>query len=114
VISPLSKYALATRPVNITLELLLGLEERLPPTAPDDHAAKPRTLTFRGHSPDAERLNLRRAGVVLERCVLTVASIAVSIFVPEFSAIMAFIGSFAAFILCIIGKQHWQMCSRSC
>jgi vesicular inhibitory amino acid transporter len=106
VISPLSKYALATRPVNITFEILLGLEERLPPTAPDDHAAFPRTLTLHGHSPDVERLGLKRAGVVIERVVFTLASIAVSICIPQFHIMMAFIGSVAAFLLCIIGMWY--------
>jgi vesicular inhibitory amino acid transporter len=103
VLSPLSKYALATRPVHITLELLLGLEARLPPTAPDDHAAKPRTLTLHGHAPGAERLALKRAGVVAERVLFAAASVAVSIGVPAFSAMMAILGATAAFLLCIIG-----------
>jgi vesicular inhibitory amino acid transporter len=84
---------------------MLGLEERLPPTAPDDHTAKPRTLSIHGHPPNAPRLGLRRAGVVIERTVFTFVSIAVSILVPEFSSMMAFIGSFAAFLLCLIGMS---------
>jgi hypothetical protein len=85
--------------------MLLGLEERAPPAAPDDHTAKPRTLSMHGHPPNAPRLNVRRAGVVAERAALTLGSVAVSVFVPEFSAMMAFIGSFAAFLLCIIGAS---------
>ena len=69
VISPLSKFALATRPVNITLEIMLGLEDKAPATAPDDHAAKPRTLSMHGHPDEgaaaARRLNLRRLGVIV-------------------------------------------------
>lgn len=34
---------------------------------------------------------------------MTVASVAVSIYVPEFSAVMAFLGAFSAFVLCVIG-----------
>lgn len=30
-------------------------------------------------------------------------AVAASIFVPEFSAMMAFLGSFSAFLLCVIG-----------
>jgi vesicular inhibitory amino acid transporter len=109
VISPLSKYALTTRPVNMTLEIMFGLEERLPPTAPDDQSAKPRTLTLHGHPPGASRLNLRRAGVVFERVGFTLASIAVSIFVPAFSSVMALIGAGAAFLLCVVGTSFYNL-----
>jgi vesicular inhibitory amino acid transporter len=105
---------LATRPVNITLELMLGLEERLPPTAPDDHTAKPRTLSMTGHRPNEPRLNYRRAGVILERITFTLISIGVSIWVPEFSSMMAFIGSCAAFLLCIIGWSCMIIASPTC
>lgn len=43
-------------------------------------------------------------GVVVERVVFAVLSVAVSVAVPEFSSMMAFIGSFSAFLLCVIGK----------
>lgn len=82
---------------------MLGLEERLPPTAPDDHTAKPRTLSFHGHPTNSRRLNIRRIGVVVERVIFTMLSIVISITVPEFSSMMALIGSLAAFLLCIIG-----------
>jgi vesicular inhibitory amino acid transporter len=91
---------------------MFGLEERLPPTDLHDHAAKPRTLSIHGHPPNAHRLNLRRAGVVVERITFTLLSIAVSICIPEFSAMMAFIGSFSAFLLCLVGTfvLHFVFC----
>lgn len=98
--------------VNITLEIMLGLEPRAPPTAPDDHTAKPRTLTIHGHLPNEARLNLRRAGVIIERVVFTALSVGVSIAVPEFSSMMAFIGSFSAFLICVIGVSALSLHMR--
>lgn len=118
VISPLSKFALSTRPVsficrvfvlvswlpqlNITLEIMLGLETGLQPTSPEDHPAKPTTLSIQKGSPEPH-LTLKRILTVAERVVLTLLSVAVSILVPEFSSVMAFLGSFSAFMLCVIG-----------
>lgn len=77
VVVPLTKFALAARPLNITLELLLGL------AAPED-------ARWRG-------------AVVLERTALVAAVAAVAVLVPDFSASMAFLGSFSAFVLCVLG-----------
>jgi solute carrier family 32 (vesicular inhibitory amino acid transporter) len=41
--------------------------------------------------------------VTFERALLTSLSVAVSILVPEFSSMMAFLGSFSAFLICVIG-----------
>jgi vesicular inhibitory amino acid transporter len=118
VISPLSKFALSTRPVsficlvfvlvswlsqlNITLEIMLGLETGLQPTSPEDRPAKPTTLSIHKSSSEPH-LTLKRILTVVERVVLTLLSVAVSILVPEFSSVMAFLGSFSAFMLCVIG-----------
>ena len=40
---------------------------------------------------------------IIQRISVTALSILVSILVPEFSSMMAFLGSFSAFILCVIG-----------
>jgi len=40
---------------------------------------------------------------VVERVSVPVLSITVSILVPEFSSLMAFLGSFSAFMICVIG-----------
>lgn len=39
----------------------------------------------------------------LQRVVVTVLSVVVSVYVPDFSSMMAFLGSFSAFLLCVIG-----------
>ncbi|KAJ8702818.1 hypothetical protein PTI98_001503 [Pleurotus ostreatus] len=93
VISPLSKFALATQPLNTTLEILMGLDSQV--TAPEEFSGKT--------SPRGSYIPLKKILHVLQRAGLTVASVAVSIYVPEFSAVMAFLGAFSAFVLCVIG-----------
>ncbi|KAH9937611.1 transmembrane amino acid transporter protein-domain-containing protein [Fomitopsis serialis] len=75
VLAPLSKYALATRPVG--------------------------TSTGRPTS----KHNRTRNGMLtaVERALFTLCSVAVSIFVPDFSSMMAFLGAFSSFLLCVIG-----------
>lgn len=41
--------------------------------------------------------------MVIERSVFAVLTVAVSILFPEFGSMMAFLGSFSAFMLCVIG-----------
>lgn len=38
----------------------------------------------------------------MQRVAVTIASVTVSVLVPEFSALMAFLGAFSAFTICII------------
>ncbi|KAJ6615354.1 transmembrane amino acid transporter protein-domain-containing protein [Mycena sp. CBHHK59/15] len=95
VLSPLSKFALTTQPLNTTIQILLGIDRPL--GAPEDLAAK---LAAPQHGA---RVSLKGALGVLQRVVVTLLSVAVSILVPEFSAAMAFLGSFSAFVLCVIG-----------
>lgn len=47
--------------------------------------------------------DIKRILAILQRVFLTLLSVGVSILVPEFSAMMAFLGSFSAFMLCVIG-----------
>lgn len=103
VISPLSKFALCTRPLNITLEIMLGLETSPPPASPEDRSAKPDTLSTRISPQEVPHLTLKRILTVVERIVFAFLSVGVSILVPEFSIVMAFLGSFSAFMLCVIG-----------
>ncbi|KII93498.1 hypothetical protein PLICRDRAFT_49538 [Plicaturopsis crispa FD-325 SS-3] len=98
VIAPLTKFALATRPLNITLEIMLGLDNNPPSFSPEDHPVKPTENTPR----ETSRFTLRNALIVVERTTFALLSVAVSILVPEFSSLMAFLGSFSAFILCVI------------
>lgn len=56
--------------------------------------------------PPREHANTRFSKdilVIIERSAFTCLCIAVSIFFPEFSSMMAFLGSFSAFMLCVIG-----------
>jgi len=88
VIVPLTKYALATRPLNITLEMLLGLGQ--PDTVP---------------APGQSKRDQKRwtSGLVVERVAVLALVTATAILIPDFSATMAFLGSFSAFVLCVIG-----------
>ncbi|KAF5382924.1 hypothetical protein D9757_006378 [Collybiopsis confluens] len=94
VISPLSKFALTTQPLNAVLEVLLGLESA---------AASPEDMAIKMSNPSPNRWTFKFFSRPLQRIIVTVAVVAVSIAVPEFSATMAFLGSFSAFMLCIIG-----------
>ncbi|KAL5534419.1 hypothetical protein ACEPAG_881 [Sanghuangporus baumii] len=97
VVMPLTKFALSTRPVVITLEIMLGLE---PNPQPQMHVSEVsgRTSTQAKQSKFAKRLLL-----FLERTAFTCLAVAVSIFFPDFSSVMAIVGAFWAFLLCVIG-----------
>jgi vesicular inhibitory amino acid transporter len=47
--------------------------------------------------------------MLLERTLLPIVSVCTSILVPGFSSTMAFLGSFAAFTICIIGPIAVQI-----
>ncbi|KZW02702.1 hypothetical protein EXIGLDRAFT_714402 [Exidia glandulosa HHB12029] len=88
VVVPLTKYALASRPLNITVELLLGLNSPAPvPVHDHEHASN--------HTGWG-------AAVVIERTALVALTAAVAVLIPDFSASMAFLGSFSAFVLCVL------------
>jgi solute carrier family 32 (vesicular inhibitory amino acid transporter) len=88
--------------LNITLEIILGIETDS--QIPDDHSVstKANTPNAAPSSPD-RRLALKRFFTTIERTIFTIVSVAISILVPEFSSMMAFLGSFSAFLLCVIG-----------
>jgi len=101
VVAPLSKFALAARPLNLTIEIWLGL----------DKAAKPPSLS-RPPSPTTKsaatlatspRTTKRPWLLLVERTIIAFFAVGVSILVPGFSTVMAFLGSFSAFVLCVIG-----------
>lgn len=55
-------------------------------------------------TPPAPTLRpLKRFFMATERIMVPVLSITVSILVPQFSSLMAFLGSFSAFVICVIG-----------
>ncbi|KAI0639322.1 transmembrane amino acid transporter protein-domain-containing protein [Trametes polyzona] len=98
VITPLSKFALAARPLNVTLEVLLGIDSS---SAPSEHGPAP---TVSASSPLRKTPRAVKAALVaLERAALTLAAVAVSIAVPEFGSVMAVLGSTSSFTLSVIG-----------
>lgn len=54
-------------------------------------------------APRGSHALLKRALAITQRVFITALSVLVSILVPDFGSAMAFLGSFSAFILCIIG-----------
>ncbi|KAH8100648.1 transmembrane amino acid transporter protein-domain-containing protein [Cristinia sonorae] len=101
VLSPLSKYALATRPLAITIEMLLGID---PGMQIDDHGVTVKPTTDNQEPSFLERHHaLKNTFVTIERTLFVILSVAASILVPEFSSMMAFLGAFSAFLLCVIG-----------
>ncbi|EMD41799.1 hypothetical protein CERSUDRAFT_110364 [Gelatoporia subvermispora B] len=109
VLTPLSKFALSTRPLNIMLEVMLGIDTSTRPS--EDHTTKPPTSDSDSdaRTPSTARPALKRAFTVVERVVFTMLSTAVSILVPEFGSMMAFLGAFSAFIICVIGPVSAQI-----
>ncbi|KAI0793422.1 transmembrane amino acid transporter protein-domain-containing protein [Abortiporus biennis] len=106
VLAPLSKYALATRPLNITLELLLGIDPSAHAIDSHDEIPKPSEEDvpheFTGLHPQRS-VAVTRVLKAIERSAFVVISVITSILVPEFSSMMAFLGSFSSFLLCVIG-----------
>lgn len=73
--------------------------------SPDDHGhtTKPTSPSLHETSHADRQVAVRRAFTLVERAIFTMVSVAVSILVPEFSSMMAFLGSFSAFLICVIG-----------
>lgn len=93
--TPLTKFPLSTRPLNVILEIMLGIDNH----TPFQGGVKPQLDT---QLSTARRL-LNRAFFIVGRISVPALSILVSILVPEFSSLMAFLGSFSAFMICVIG-----------
>ncbi|KAL1952046.1 hypothetical protein VTO73DRAFT_1195 [Trametes versicolor] len=104
VITPLSKFALAARPLNVTLEVILGIDTSgVAPSS--DHGGGPSTTTLPVTASPLRKspLAVKAALIALERSVLTLLAVAISILVPEFASVMAVLGSTFSFVLCVIG-----------
>lgn len=72
----------------------------------DDYGAKPSMHDLEApHSSAPIRRHRARHGLLtlVERALFTLCSVTVSIFLPDFSSMMAFLGAFTSFLLCIIG-----------
>ncbi|KAI1797799.1 transmembrane amino acid transporter protein-domain-containing protein [Ganoderma leucocontextum] len=88
VITPLSKYALTARPLNITIEILLGIDGAFEVAVDVTRTASQR---------------VKAVLVAIERIVLALAAVSVSILVPEFASVMAVLGATFSFLMCVIG-----------
>jgi len=99
VISPLSKYGLNVQPLNTTIDIFLGIDS-LSFTSPEGLADKPSNLMM---SPHGRHVILKRFLGIAHRIAMPMASVSVSILIPEFSSMMAFLGSFSAFMLAVVG-----------
>ncbi|RPD63024.1 hypothetical protein L227DRAFT_651309 [Lentinus tigrinus ALCF2SS1-6] len=100
VITPLSKYALTARPLSITIEMLLGIDTT---GAVGDHVHGVPAPTSSALAAGTKAKFMKTVLIAVERTVLTLLSVAVSILIPEFASVMAVLGSTFSFLLCIIG-----------
>ncbi|KAH9004396.1 transmembrane amino acid transporter protein-domain-containing protein [Lactarius hatsudake] len=102
VLTPLTKFPLTTRPLNLALECLLGLDNY---TSDDSEVDQKPSATL------ALKFNrsLKRILVACERITLVCLAVSVSILVPNFGSIMAVLGSFTVFLLCVIGPITAKM-----
>ncbi|KAA1468661.1 hypothetical protein DENSPDRAFT_857446 [Dentipellis sp. KUC8613] len=98
----LALWMLVITPLNITFEALLGLSN----TPSHSHegevnhkstAASPSSLSHKSHTIT------RRLLLGVERIAIVLLAVGVSILVPDFSSMMAILGSFSTFIICVIG-----------
>ncbi|KAI0361716.1 hypothetical protein OH77DRAFT_1516648 [Trametes cingulata] len=102
VITPLTKFALSARPLNVTLEVILGIDTS-GVSSPDHGGSAPALPTSTTSPLRKSPKSLKTLLIALERTVLTLLAVAVSILVPEFASIMAVLGSTFSFVLCVIG-----------
>lgn len=98
VVSPLSKYGLTVQPLNTTIDILLGVDSGNI-ASPEDVADKPSTLGASLY----KRPHFKRLIGLGHRLALPFLSVMVSVLIPEFSSMMAFLGSFSAFMLAVVG-----------
>ena len=72
--------------------------------SPDDHGVAIKSPNMDAVSAKAKsRVALLQSLTVVERTFVTLLSVIVSIIIPEFDSVMAFLGSFSAFLICVIG-----------
>ncbi|KAI0036699.1 transmembrane amino acid transporter protein-domain-containing protein [Vararia minispora EC-137] len=106
VLSSLTKFPLALRPLNVTLEIIMGLDTLRDPHsiehAKSDHGYEASTKTF------STRFG-KRILFIAERSFFVFFAVIVSIFLPDFGAMMAILGAFTTFLLCIIGPLAAKM-----
>jgi len=102
VIASLTKVPLAARPANITLEVVFGLVAPFTPSNPSISGCKSDSLIDETH-PVSTCHALKRVLFIIERASFILASVAISIIFPNFSVMMAILGAFTTFLICVIG-----------
>lgn len=90
-----TKFPLTTRPLNIALESLLGLDCYTPSSEVDRKPCSTLACKF--------NRSLKSILIACERVAILCLAVTVSILVPNFGSIMAVLGAFTVFILCVIG-----------
>ncbi|KAI8995550.1 transmembrane amino acid transporter protein-domain-containing protein, partial [Trametes punicea] len=106
VITPLTKFALSARPLNVTLEVLLGIDTS--GVSPSEHGSSSSSGSAHGAPLPSSLLRksprvIKTVFIALERAALTALAVGVSIAVPEFASVMAVLGSTFSFALCVVG-----------
>ena len=89
VLSPVTKFALCTRPLNLTLETLLGLD------IPHVVLRRNSMSSLSDGRPVAvvpPGMQWKRIGIVAERTGLAMFCVLVASLIPDFSRVMAFLG----------------------
>ncbi|KDQ09240.1 hypothetical protein BOTBODRAFT_37148 [Botryobasidium botryosum FD-172 SS1] len=118
VITPLTKFALSTRPLNITIEVFFGIDvvsqhhkgDHAPTSKSDPHSpshpssADIEDQTSRIAKEYAVRTTDRRCVVLrgIERVGVTALVVLTAITFPSFELVMSFLGAFSAFVICVI------------
>jgi len=92
IVTPMSKFGLTSYPLNTILEHTLGLD----------------TNSHHHHSHGSDdqvpcQTTFKRFGATIQRILMTVMAVAVSIAIPDFSSMMGILGSLFAFLMCVIG-----------
>lgn len=116
-INPIAKFALSTRPLNLTIEHLLSLGtgevddphaiQSQPPSSgihqAIEHQPGSTPQDSKAPIPKRKSVKLTKAlGRVISRIIVTTLVVAVSIIIPDFDRVMSFLGAFAAFVICIV------------
>ena len=82
-----TKFGLVSRPIHAIVENALGL-------SPNSH----------DHDDQVQcQTTFKKFGLAIERTLITLIAIAVSIAFPEFSSMMGLLGAVFSFLICVIG-----------
>lgn len=124
-INPLLKFALATSPLVATIEHLLGISA--PPPSNDyleeasfsssSSSLDPHTLPISSSSSPESSFNRERFSKLARaftRPVLISSVVALAIIIPDFSRVMAILGSFSGILICVVGPLAGESFFPSC